>query len=325
MSTLMITGGCGFIGSGFLHMLARDAYKGQVVNMDMLTYAGNLKNIESIVGPLDLVDLGGDIADELDVEDAFQIYKPDYVVNFAAETHVDRSIVSAAPFVRSNVVGVQMLLDASMKYGVKRFCQISTDEVYGDLNPNDTPSKETDHLKPSSPYSATKAAADLLVLAYHRTHKMDVVITRCSNNFGPRQYPEKLIPLAIRKLMNGEKIPVYGNGENVRDWIYVDDHCRGIWNVLQNGKSGEIYNFGGGNQVRNIDLVKMLVKLMGKDESSIEFVTDRPGHDFRYDMDFSKATKELGWRPEKTFEEGLRETVAWYLQEYEKSQDGRSR
>jgi dTDP-glucose 4,6-dehydratase len=311
--TLLITGGCGFIGSNFLHMLSGMGYDGRVINVDCMTYAANSYNMKGL--SLNIKTEVEHIEDPEAMDRVFSKHRPERVVNFAAESHVDRSITGAGVFVQSNVMGTLVLLDMAKKHGIKRFLQVSTDEVYGDLIENERPSVETDHLKPSSPYSVSKASADLMVLAYKRTHGMDVVVTRCSNNYGPRQYPEKLIPLAIQKLKEGKKVPVYGDGRNVRDWIYVDDHCRGIWDALTKGVSGQIYNFGGANQVRNIELVRMLLGLMGKGEDSIEFVKDRPGHDMRYDMDFSKASRELGWYPTLPFEAGLKKTVEWYIKE----------
>ena len=311
--TILITGGAGFIGSNFVHLLNDFGLIKNVVIVDRMTYAANLKNLAE--GPLKKFEvIKADICDSVAMDRVFEYHKPDYVVNFAAESHVDRSIASSTEFVMSNVVGVQVLLDASRKFGVKRFLQVSTDEVYGDLGFNELPSTETDLLRPSSPYSATKAAADLLVLAYGRTHGMDVVITRCSNNYGPRQYPEKLIPLAIKRLKEGKKVPVYGKGENIRDWIHVNDHCRGIWLALTKGGRNQIYNFGGKTQVKNIDLVRSLVKMFGltADWEGIEFVEDRAGHDLRYDINCWKASAELGWKPEIGFEEGLKGTVHWY-------------
>lgn len=310
--TIIVTGGFGFIGSNFVHMLADMGYDGDTVILDKMTYAADRKNIPfELLKKIEVCCV--DIADAVSIRAMFRLYRPTLVANFAAESHVDRSIASSAEFVRSNVVGVQVLLDAAREFGVKRFCQIGTDEVYGDLGATSLPSKEGDMLCPSSPYSASKAAADLLVLSYVRTHGMDAVITRCSNNFGPRQYPEKLIPLAIKKLLSGGKVPVYGKGENVRDWIHVSDHCKGIWAALTKGRKGEIYNFGGGNQTSNITLVKQLVGMTGrKEEDAIEYVTDRAGHDFRYDIDFSKAQFELFWSPLKRFSQGLEETVEWY-------------
>lgn len=308
--TLLITGGYGFIGSNFIHMLSRCGYQGHIVNVDKETYAANKANLAGI--NLDMSNYQIDIADAPAIDGVFAKHKPDLVVNFAAESHVDRSILSSSPFMHSNILGVQVLLDACRSHNVKRFLQISTDEVYGDLPPDALPSREDDKIKPSSPYSASKASADLVVLAYHRTHNMDVVITRCSNNYGPRQFPEKLIPLAIRKIQKGEKIPVYGKGDNIRDWIHVDDHCEGIWHALRLGRAGEIYNFGGNNQICNIDLVRTLLKFAGKGDDGIEFVTNRLGHDFRYDIDFGKATAELAWVPTIPFSTGIKQTWDWY-------------
>ena len=309
--TIIVTGGCGFIGSNFIHMLNEIGFIGKIIVVDKMTYAASVDNLGDLVKRVEICP--ADISNEEKMRDVFEHCRPTWVVNFAAESHVDRSIVSSKEFVMSNVVGVQVLLDVARKFGVKRFLQVSTDEVYGDLGMNDSPSREMDILKPSSPYSATKAAADLLVMAYGRTHGMDVVITRCSNNYGARQYPEKLIPLAIKRLMSGKKVPVYGKGDNIRDWIHVSDHCRGIWKALIVGNKQQVYNFGGDNQVRNIDLVKMLVQMMGRtEEDGIEYVTDRAGHDYRYDIDFRRAVKELGWKPEIKFEDGLKDTVKWY-------------
>jgi len=310
--TILVTGGFGFIGSNFVHMLFDMGYDGDIVIIDKMTYAADTKNISGdLLRRVNICCV--DIADAVSVRAMFRLYQPTLVVNFAAESHVDRSISSSAEFVRSNVVGVQVLLDAAREFGVKRFLQVSTDEVFGDLGVSDSPSKEGDMLRPSSPYSASKAAADLLVLSYVRTHGMDAVISRCSNNYGARQYPEKLIPLAIKKLLTGGKVPVYGKGENVRDWIHVSDHCKGIWAALAKGRKGEIYNFGGGNQTSNITLVKQLVKLTGRKEvDAIEYVTDRAGHDFRYDIDFSKAKSELLWSPQTELWRGMAETVEWY-------------
>jgi dTDP-glucose 4,6-dehydratase len=310
--TILVTGGLGFIGSNFVDMLWSMGYDGKIIIADKMTYAARRANLSMEIGKsvkifkVDIANAGG-------IDWIFETYPPALVVNFAAESHVDRSIVSSAEFVMSNIVGVQVLLDACRKHGVERFLQVSTDEVYGDLSMEDAPSREGDILKPSSPYSASKAAADLLVLSYARTHKMDVVITRCSNNYGSRQYPEKLIPLAISKIKAGLKVPVYGTGTNIRDWIYVWDHCNGVWLALQQGKSGEVYNFGGGTQIRNIDLIRELAKLMGKElDDVVEYVADRPGHDCRYAIDFSKARESLGWEPRTRIEDGLHETVRWY-------------
>jgi dTDP-glucose 4,6-dehydratase len=287
-----------------------DTCDDNIVIIDKMTYAANEQNLEDIKGRYDLCH--GDIADPHMVDEVFKRYRPSRVVNFAAETHVDRSIASSSEFVTTNFVGVQVLLDACLRYNTKRFLQVSTDEVYGDVADKWFASKEGDVLAPSSPYSAAKAAADLLALSYVRTHKMDVVITRCTNNYGTNQYPEKFIPLAITKLLKGEKIPVYGTGENVRDWIYVTDHCRGILDALNEGRAGEIYNFSGGTLLSNIAVVKKLLKLFGKDESYIEFVKDRKGHDVKYWLNSNKAKDELGWIPAVDFDTGLIETVEWY-------------
>lgn len=310
--TIFVTGGCGFIGSNFLHMLAKNNYSGKVINIDKLTYAANICNLTG----LKLVNYRlhtFDISDNTIVDHIFDLYKPNIVVNFAAESHVDNSIKSSKEFIQTNVVGVQVLLDKSIEYGVKRFCQISTDEVFGDIPLDSLPSKETDILKPSSPYSASKAAAELLVLSYVRTHNLDCVITRSSNNYGPRQHIEKLIPLTIHRLMHNKKVPIYGTGEQIRDWLSVDDNCNGIWTVLNYGKKGEIYNIGANNPVRNIDLVKKIIKIMGKSEDSIEFVADRKGHDFRYAVDSTKLRSLPAMTPTLNFDIALKKTVEWYL------------
>ncbi len=312
--TIMVTGACGFIGSHFVRMLNDMDYDGSIVILDKLTYAGNKENLEGLPeGRYDLC--VGDIADAKFMDEIFKRYHPTYVVNFAAETHVDRSIASSTEFTMTNFIGVQILLDACLGYNVKRFLQVSTDEVYGDVCENRKASRETDILAPSSPYSASKAAADLLVLSYVRTHKMDAVITRCTNNYGSNQYPEKLIPLMITKAMMGEKVPVYGQGDNIRDWICVSDHCMGIWMALTQGIAGEIYNFPSGDLRTNIEVVKSILNILGKDESCIEYVKDRKGHDKKYWMSYEKAKEELDWTPVIGFEQGLSETVEWYKNE----------
>ncbi|MEX2582179.1 MAG: dTDP-glucose 4,6-dehydratase [Gemmatimonadota bacterium] len=314
---VLITGGMGFIGSNFVRLLMTERREWEIVNLDLLTYAGNPENLEGVTAAREAAGsyrfVHGDIADEGFVH-ALLKDAPDAVVNFAAESHVDRSIQSAAPFVRTNVVGTQVLLDAVRRAGVERFVQVSTDEVYGDLGPADPAFSETTPIAPSSPYSATKAAADHLVLAYFRTHGADVVVTRCSNNYGPYQFPEKLIPLMISNAVDGKRLPVYGRGENVRDWIHVEDHCRGVLAALERGRAGEVYNFGGASEMRNIDVVREIVARVGASEELIEYVTDRPGHDRRYAIDFDKAAGELDWAPTYTFERGLAETVEWYLE-----------
>lgn len=307
---LLITGGMGFIGSNFLRLLAEERPEWQLWNLDLLTYAANPDNLRDLGGGFRFVQ--ADIAEPEEVRAVLAEGGFDAVVNFAAESHVDRSIASAAPFIRTNVAGTQVLLDAARAAEVPRFVQVSTDEVYGDLGPADPPFSERTPLAPSSPYSASKAAADHLVHAYHRTYGMDVVITRCSNNYGPYQFPEKLIPLMIVNAMRGRELPVYGRGDNVRDWIHVEDHCRGVLAALERGKGGEAYNFGGASERANLEVVRRIIELTGADEGLIRFVTDRPGHDRRYAIDFSKAERELGWSPGRGFDQGLEETVAWY-------------
>jgi dTDP-glucose 4,6-dehydratase len=313
---LLVTGGCGFIGSNFIRdMLSR--HDGlTIVNLDALTYAGNrqsLADVEAAHGGKRYFFARGDIANAELALYLFEEHKIEAVVNFAAETHVDRSISDASPFIRTNVAGTQSLLDAARLYGLKRFVHVSTDEVYGTLGPDGKFSEETP-LAPNSPYSASKAGADMLVRAAHETYGMDTVITRCSNNYGPFQFPEKLIPLMFSKAMADEALPIYGDGLNVRDWIYVTDHCRGVELTLLKGKPGEVYNFGGDAEKPNIDVVRTILKALDKPESLIRFVTDRPGHDRRYAMDFTKASRELGFRPEYDFTRGIRETVDWYRQ-----------
>lgn len=311
-NTIAITGACGFIGSHFVRMLNDIDYDGSIVILDKMTYAGNQDNLEGI--PKNRYDLCvGDIADVNFVDEIFKRYHPTHVVNFAAETHVDRSIVSSTAFTMTNFIGVQVLLDACLNHKVDRFLQIGTDEGYGDVCNNKRASVETDILVPSSPYSASKAGADLLALSYARTHKMDVVITRCTNNYGSYQYPEKLIPLVITKILKGERIPVYGKGDNIRDWICVSDHCAGILSALMGGRSGEVYNFASGELRTNLEVVKRIIEIMGRDEDCIEYVEDRKGHDRKYWMDYGKAKDELDWTPVINFDRGLKETVEWYV------------
>jgi dTDP-glucose 4,6-dehydratase len=308
---LLITGAAGFIGSNFVRMI----FKGQleqithVTVLDKLTYAGVRANLESAEGTSKYSFFEGDICDPLLVAEL--LTEVDAVINFAAESHVDRSIAGAADFVQTNIVGVQVLLDAIKASDRKiRFLQVSTDEVYGSIESGSW--TEEWPLQPNSPYSASKAGGELLARSYHRTHGMDVVITRCSNNYGTHHFPEKLIPLFITNLIEGKKVPVYGNGKNVRDWLHVDDHCRGIYSVLTNGKSGEVYNIGGGRELTNNEITSLILEAMGADESSIEYVEDRKGHDLRYSVDWTKINRELGYEPKVKFEDGLRETIAWY-------------
>ena len=310
MPTVLVTGGCGFIGSNFVrHLLATDAAVA-VVNLDALTYAGNLANLADLANDPRYTFIKGDITSRDDVRSAMQRGVTD-VIHFAAESHVDRSIQDSGPFVRTNVLGTQVLLDAAREFAVKKYVQVSTDEVYGSLGPTGLFTEETP-LHPNSPYSASKAAADLLVQAYHHTFGLPAVTTRCSNNYGPYQFPEKLIPLFVTRLLNDETVPVYGDGQQIRDWIHVLDHCRGVEAAWRSGKPGEVYNFGGRCEMANLDLTKLLLKLLGKPDTLIEYVKDRLGHDRRYAIDCTKAERELGWAPQATFDAGLRETIAWY-------------
>ena len=306
---LLITGGAGFIGSNFIHYTLRYHKKDEVVNLDKLTYCGNLENLRDIEKDPRYKFIKGDICNEKLVEKIFQKEKPDFVLNFAAETHVDRSIKNPKAFIKTDIFGTHVLLDAAKKHGIKRFLQISTDEVYGSIKKGKF--KETDPLMPNSPYAASKAGADLLVRAYFKTFGLPILITRSSNNFGPCQYPEKLIPLFITNILRGKKVPLYGTGLNIRDWIYVLDNCAGIDVVLRKGKIGEIYNIGGGNEKTNLEIAKIILNEFGKDETFIEYVKDRPGHDFRYALD-TKKIKYLGWKPKYNFEKAIKETIKWY-------------
>ena len=303
--TVFITGGAGFIGSNFAHYMSQY----DVVILDKLTYAANMDNLH----PLDFPVKGVDLAYKRRLEELFNQYKPKFIFNFAAESHVDNSINNVHPFIDSNIIGTVNLLDLSVKYNVERFHHISTDEVYGSLEYDDPPFTETTPYNPLNPYSASKAASDHFVMTYHNTYGLPVVITNCSNNYGPRQHIEKLIPKTISNIMSNKKIPVYGKGENIRDWIYVEDHCRGILDVFHGGKIGEKYNIGGECEIRNIDLVKMIIKLMGASEDLIEFVDDRPGHDLRYAIDNAKIKNTLSFKPHYTIEEGLKKTIEWYI------------
>jgi dTDP-glucose 4,6-dehydratase len=310
MTTVLVTGGCGFIGSNFVrHLLATDAAV-SVVNLDALTYAGNLANLTDLSDNPRYAFIKGDITSRDDVRAAMRRGVTD-VIHFAAESHVDRSIQDSGPFLRTNVLGTQVLLDAAREFGVKKYVQVSTDEVYGSLGPTGLFTEETP-LHPNSPYSASKAAADLLVQAYQHTFGLPAVITRCSNNYGPYQFPEKLIPLFVTRLLNDETVPVYGDGQQIRDWIHVLDHCRGVEAAWRRGAPGEVYNFGGRCELANLTLTKTLLELLGKPDSLIQYVADRLGHDRRYAIDCTKAERELGWAPQETFEAGLRETIAWY-------------
>ena len=302
--TVFITGGAGFIGSNFAHHMS--PY--DVVILDKLTYAGDVDNLY----PLDFPVKGVDLAYKSRLEELFNQYRPKFIFNFAAETHVDNSINDAYPFIDSNIIGTVNLLDLSVKYDVERFHHISTDEVYGALGYDDLPFTETTPYNPLNPYSASKAASDHFVMTYHNTYGLPVTITNCSNNYGPRQHIEKLIPKTICNIMSNKKIPVYGKGENIRDWIYVEDHCKGILDVFYGGKIGEKYNIGGECEVKNIDLIKMIIKLMGASEDLIEFVDDRPGHDLRYAIDNAKIKNTVAFKPQHTLEEGLKKTIEWY-------------
>ena len=313
---IIVTGGAGFIGSNFVYYLLEKHPEDKVICYDALTYAGNLETLAEAEKNENFKFIRGDIADRAMVYRMFEEEKPDIVVNFAAESHVDRSIHQPEIFLRTNVLGTQVLLDACRKYDVKRFHQVSTDEVYGDL-PLDRPDlffTETTNLHTSSPYSASKAGADLLVHAYHRTYEVPVTISRCSNNYGPYHFPEKLIPLMIINALHDKKLPVYGKGENVRDWLYVKDHCAAIDLILRKGRVGETYNIGGHNERRNIDVVRTILKELGKPENLIEHVEDRKGHDRRYAIDPTKIHEELGWEPATKFDEGIKRTIQWYLQ-----------
>ena len=311
---ILVTGGAGFIGSNFIHDCIERHPEDTVICVDKLTYAGNLDNLTSVMNLDNFHFEKADIADAVAIRRIFEEYKPDFVINFAAESHVDRSIDQPGIFLTTNVIGTQVLLDASRENGVARYHQVSTDEVYGDL-PLDRPDlffTEETALCTSSPYAASKAAADMLCLAYYRTYKMSVTISRCSNNYGPYHFPEKLIPLMITNAMQDIPLPVYGKGENVRDWLYVIDHCRAIDLIVRYGTPGEVYNVGGHNERRNIDVVKAILRQLDKPETLIQYVTDRPGHDLRYAIDPTKINNELGWSPETVFENGLCQTIEWF-------------
>lgn len=314
--TLIVTGGAGFIGTNFIYYILEHHPEDRVVCLDKLTYAGNLANLDEALKRSNVRFVRGDICDRGLVDHLFEEEQPDAVINFAAESHVDRSIEGPEIFLQTNIMGTAVLLDACREHGMVRFHQVSTDEVYGDL-PLDRPDllfTETTPLHASSPYSASKASADLLTLAYHRTYGLPVTISRCSNNYGPYQFPEKLIPLMISNALNDQPLPVYGTGQNVRDWLYVKDHCSAVDLILRKGCPGEVYNVGGNNEMKNLDIVKLICRELGKPESLITHVTDRKGHDLRYAIDASKLQQELEWTPKTKFSNGIQSTIRWYLE-----------
>ena len=314
---IIVTGGAGFIGGNFVHYMLKNHAGYRIVCVDSLTYAGDLETLADVMDDPNFRFCRVDITDREAVYRVFEEERPDMVVNFAAESHVDRSIENPGVFLNTNIMGTQVMMDACRRYGIKRYHQVSTDEVYGDL-PLDRPDlffTEQTPLHTSSPYSASKASADLLVMAYHRTFGLPVTISRCSNNYGPYQFPEKLIPLMITNALGDKPLPVYGEGLNVRDWLYVEDHCRAIDLILHKGTAGEIYNIGGHNEMKNIDIVKMICRALGKPESLITHVADRKGHDMRYAIDPAKIHRELGWLPETRFADGIQKTIQWYLDE----------
>jgi dTDP-glucose 4,6-dehydratase len=313
---IIVTGGAGFIGSNFVYHMLNKYPDYRIICLDKLTYAGNLSTLEPVMSNPNFRFVKADICDKAAVDKLFEEEKPDIVVNFAAESHVDRSIENPQIFLETNIIGTSVLMDACRKYGIKRYHQVSTDEVYGDL-PLDRPDlffTENTPIHTSSPYSSSKAGADLLVLAYHRTYGLPVTISRCSNNYGPYHFPEKLIPLMIIRALHDESLPVYGDGLNVRDWLYVEDHCKAIDLIIHNGKVGEVYNVGGHNEMANIDIVKLILKELGKSEDLITYVTDRAGHDRRYAIDPTKIHNDLGWLPETKFADGIVKTIKWYLE-----------
>ena len=316
MAKFLVTGGAGFIGGNFLHIMVEKYPNDKYVCVDALTYAGNLGTLAPIMKKENFKFVHKNICNREEIYKLFEEEKFDYVINFAAETHVDRSVVDPEVFLKTNILGTQVLMDACRKYGIKRYHQVSTDEVYGDLplDRKDLFFTEETPIHASSPYSASKASADLLVLAYNRTYKLPVTISRCSNNYGPYHFPEKLIPLMIQKALRDESLPVYGNGENVRDWLYVGDHCTAIDLVVRNGRDGEVYNIGGHNERTNLEVVKTILKALNKPESLISFVKDRPGHDLRYAIDPTKMETELGWKPVHNFDTGIVETIKWNLE-----------
>lgn len=315
MMKILVTGGAGFIGGNFIHYMISKYPSYEIICLDALTYAGNMETLEPVLSNSNFKFVKGDIADRDFVYSLFEKERPDIIVNFAAESHVDRSIVDPGIFLTTNIIGTGVLLDACKKYGIGRYHQVSTDEVYGDLplDRMDLFFTEDTPIHTSSPYSASKASADLLVQAYHRTFKLPITISRCSNNYGPYHFPEKLIPLMIANALNNKPLPVYGKGENIRDWLYVEDHCKAIDMIIHKGRVGEVYNIGGHNEKTNLEVVKTILKELGKSEELIQYVTDRPGHDMRYAIDPTKISNELGWEPTTSFNEGIKKTIKWYL------------
>jgi dTDP-glucose 4,6-dehydratase len=315
MRTILVTGAAGFIGSNFVRMVLRDPTSLRLIALDKLTYAGNLANLQDLLSDSRLMFVKADICDAPQMEAIWDEYKITQVVNFAAESHVDRSIMGSGPFVQANVVGTQVLLDITKSKGIEKFLQVGTDEVYGTL-PEDQPEikfTEETPLAPNSPYSASKAAADCLTRSYFHTFHLPVLITRCSNNYGPYQFPEKLIPLFVTNLLENKKVPLYGDGMNVRDWLHVEDHCQAIWTVLNHGTFGEVYNIGGNNEIPNRRITETILKEMGKDwDESVQYVKDRPGHDRRYAIDATKIKRELSWEPKHRFEQAIKGTIQWY-------------
>ena len=312
---IIVTGGAGFIGGNFVHYMLKQYPAYKIICLDLLTYAGNMETLAPIMDNPNFTFVKGDITDRTFIYKLFETVKPDIIVNFAAESHVDRSIETPEIFLQTNVIGTSVLLDACKKYGITRYHQVSTDEVYGDL-PLDRPDlffTEETPIHTSSPYSASKAGADLLVQAYHRTFNIPATISRCSNNYGPYHFPEKLIPLMIANALKNKKLPVYGTGDNVRDWLYVEDHCSAIDLIIHYGRAGEVYNIGGHNERTNLDVVQTIIRELGKEESLIQYVTDRLGHDRRYAIDPAKIKTELGWEPTTLFDEGIKKTIKWYL------------
>lgn len=316
MKKILVTGGAGFIGGNFVHYMLEKYDNYKIICIDALTYAGNMETLESVISNPNFKFIKADISDRNEIFKIFEEEQPDIVVNFAAESHVDRSIENPGLFLQTNIIGTGVLLDASRKYKVGRYHQVSTDEVYGDLplDRTDLFFTEGTPLHTSSPYSASKASADLLVQSYYRTFKLPITISRCSNNYGPYHFPEKLIPLMISNALSDKPLPVYGKGENVRDWLYVEDHCSAIDLIIHNGRIGEVYNIGGHNERTNLEVVKAILRELNKPESLIKYVTDRPGHDMRYAIDPTKINIELGWKPTTLFDEGIKKTIKWYLE-----------